>query len=59
MNEEQQLTYNKLISKNNFNEDQKDEIRIGLEKELDVNWYAKPEYTWQKMSEIRWGWKVI
>lgn len=43
MNEEQQLTYNEIISKYNFNENQKDEIELGLKKGLDVSLYAKPE----------------
>lgn len=28
-------------------------IRIGLEKGLDVSVYAKPEFDWKKMREIR------
>ena len=32
MNEEQQLIYNEIISKYNFNEKQKKEIEIGIEK---------------------------
>ena len=31
------------------------EIRLGLEKGLDVSIYAKPEYDWMQMEEIRLG----
>ena len=42
---------------NQFDEEQKTEIIKGLEKNLDVSIYAKPEYTWQQMEEIRKGLK--
>ena len=31
------------------------EIRYGLEEELDVSWYAKPEFDWEQMRLIRGG----
>ena len=40
---------------NQFNNLQQEEIKQGLEKELDISIYAKPEYNWQQMKEIRWG----
>lgn len=46
MNKEQQLIYNELITKYNFNKWQKEEIGLGLKKNLDVSWYARPEFTW-------------
>ena len=42
MNKEQQLIYKKLISKYNFNGDQKEQIRLGLENGIDVTLYLKP-----------------
>ena len=55
MNEEQLLIYNELISKYNFNKTQKEEIKLGLKKNLDVNWYARPEFNYYQMEEIRLG----
>ena len=55
MNQVQEKIYNELISKYNFNRQQKEEIRIGLEQGLDVSWYAKPDFTWIQMEEIRLG----
>ena len=55
MNKEQQLIYNELVSKYNFNKEQKFQIEVGLQKNLDVSWYAKPEYHWLKMQIIRMG----
>lgn len=43
MNKEQEVIYNELISKYNFDEDQKVEIKLGLESDVDVNVYSKPE----------------
>ena len=34
---------------------QLEEIRLGLEENLDVKVYAKPVYTWAQMHEIRLG----
>ena len=36
-----------------FNVWQMREICLGLEKGLDVSEYAKPEYDWMQMEEIR------
>ena len=36
-----------------FNEDQKKQIRLGLEDNLDVSVYAKPEYSSKEMRDIR------
>lgn len=55
MNEGQEKIYNELISKYNFNKTQKEEIKLGLKKNLDVNWYARPEFNDRQMEEIREG----
>ena len=55
MNKKQQLIYNEIISKYNFKENQKEQIELGLEKDLDVSIYTKPEYNYEQMSEIRLG----
>ena len=40
---------------NQFNKEQQEEIRLGLEKNIDVSIYAKPDfYAWQ-MKQIRLG----
>ena len=38
---------------NQFNKEQQKEIRYGLEDNLDVLIYAKPEVSWQEMKVIR------
>ena len=38
-----------------FYEKQKEVIILGLEQNLDVSIYAKPEYTWEQMRQIRLG----
>lgn len=43
MNKE--LIYN-ILSKYNFNKFQKEEIEYGLEKNLNVEIYTKPEFNW-------------
>lgn len=53
MNKEQQLTYNEIISKYNFNEEQKEQIRLGLENNIDVTTYLNPTIYWKKMKRIR------
>lgn len=53
MNKEQELIYNNLISKYNFNELQNEQILLGVELGFDVSIYAKPEYNSQQMAEIR------
>ena len=40
---------------NQFDESQQREIKWGLEANLDVSVYAKPEFNGQQMSEIREG----
>ena len=55
MNKKQQLIYNEIISKYNFDNDQKTQIREGLENNIDVNYYAKPEFNHKQMSKIREG----
>lgn len=57
MNEEQQVIYNEIISQYNFNEEQKKEIRFGLEDKLDVSIYAKPEFDDMQMFQIYQGLK--
>lgn len=44
MNQEQEKIYNKLMSKYDFNEKQKKQIIIGIEKQLNVIIYAKSEF---------------
>ena len=39
--------------KQNFNNDQMQQIRLGLEQNLDVNKYANPKFNWLQMSQIR------
>ena len=39
MKENQKEIYNDLINKYNFEEKQKEQIKLGLKKNLDVNWY--------------------
>lgn len=38
---------------NQFNEGQQDEILDGLEKKVDVSWYAKPEIELIEMAQMR------
>ena len=40
---------------NQFDKKQRRIIEEGLEKQLDVSIYAKPEFTWMQMKEISWG----
>ena len=51
MNEKQQLIYNEIISKYNFNESQKEQIELGLENNLDVSIYAKSDFHWMQMRD--------
>ena len=55
MNEQEQLIYNELISKCNFNDRQKRFIKLGLDEGLDVRWYAKPEFRHFQMEQIILG----
>ena len=40
-----------------FSISQKEQIKCGLEDNLDVSIYAKKEYNWKQMDEIRLGLK--
>ena len=40
---------------NQFNFFQKLEIKLGIKANIDVSWYANPEFGWGKMDEIRLG----
>ena len=40
---------------NQFDKDQQEEILKGIEKELDVSFYANPVFNWEQMDEIRDG----
>ena len=44
--------YNELISKYNFDEKQKRRIELGININLDIDLYAKPEFTHWQMDEI-------
>ena len=55
MNQEQEKIYNKLISQYNFNTLQRFAIRLGLKNNINIDWYAKPEYNHNQMKEIRFG----
>lgn len=55
MDKEKEKIYNELISKYNFNRQQKEEIIIGLEQGLDVSLYAKPEFNEFQMYQICLG----
>ena len=58
MDKEQENLYNEIISKyNNFTSSQKEEIKFGLEKNLDVSIYTIPDYDWSQMQQIRFGLK--
>ena len=40
---------------NQFDEMQKQVITVGLKENLDVLIYAKKEFTWKQMVQIKWG----
>ena len=44
---------------NQFDENQQYEILIGLENNLDISIYAKSEFDWEQMEQIKWGLKKI
>lgn len=54
-NAEQEILYNEIISKYNFNYGQEDQIRYGIIDGLDVSIYARPEFTAEQMDEIYQG----
>ena len=55
--------YNNLNIKNlvktewfdRFDPNEQEEILEGLRNNLDVSWYANPEFSWNQMKEIRLG----
>lgn len=53
MNKRQKKIYNEIISQYNYNEFQLSQIRADLEEGIDVSIYAKPEFTWKQMKQIR------
>ena len=55
LSRKQKIIYNELISQYNFDEAQKEEIKLGLKKKLNISLYAKPEFTYKQMLEIRLG----
>ena len=56
MNKEQENLYNELVSKYDFNESQLSQIRMGIISHLsNVPIYAKPEFDYKQMVEIRLG----
>ena len=44
MNEEKQLIYNEIVSKYGFDREQRFQIKLGLQENLNVSLYAKPEF---------------
>ena len=40
---------------NQFDKNQKEQILKGLKNNIDISVYAKPEYKWDQMVEIKWG----
>ena len=42
-----------IYAKIEFDWSQMEEIRLGLEKNIDVSIYAKPEYAWFEMGNVR------
>ena len=58
-NKEQQLIYieiyNELVSQYKFNKEEISQIIKGLINKIDVTIYAKPEFSWEQMFEIRLG----
>jgi len=58
MNQEQLDLYNEIISKYNFYKEQKEQIRLGLEQNLDVSLYANPEFTHDQMEDEYSGFKM-
>lgn len=42
----------KIEESGKFNYSQKEQIRFGLEKDLDVNTYVKPKFDWRQIRQI-------
>ena len=55
MNKEQKELFNKITLNQDYGDVQKRFIIMGLEKGLDVSWYAKPEFNEWQMFQIRLG----
>lgn len=53
--EQQEIEEKNNINLSIYNSFQRDEIKKGLEKGLDVSIYANPQYDADQMIEIRWG----
>ena len=53
--EQETAAERQVIEMDKFSELQQDQIRLGLEKGLDVSFYADPKYDYDQMSEIRRG----
>lgn len=53
MNQNQENLYNELISKYNFDNDQKTQIREVLENNIDVTPYLNPNINWYEMNKLR------
>ena len=52
------LTIENLIKTewfNQFNKEQQVQIRLGIDKSLDVSLYAKPEFNMNQMREVKYG----
>jgi len=53
--EKKEITYEDIDNSNEFNELQKEELRKGLRKGLDIRYYMDPKYKRKQMREIRKG----
>ena len=53
MNEEQQLIYNELVSKYNFKDEQKEQIKLGIENNVNVSIYTNPKFNYHEVNQIR------
>ena len=55
MNAVQMKTYYGAISNYYFKIEQKEVIKAGVIRGIDVSWYARPEFDWLQMAQIRYG----
>ena len=53
MNQNQKNLYNELISKYNFKDEQKEQIKLGIENNVNVSIYTNPKFDWKQMKQIR------
>lgn len=53
--EKRENLYNEITTKYMFDENQRNEIKLGIEKDLNVLWYSRPEFNHLQMREIREG----